>query len=463
MNPDMSDYRLWGLALISSAVFIVFASSCFKPRTRTSSRTLRAFSCVVSIALALASASAALGEETLDLEALVREALTSHPAVLESERSLAAAAERPSQAGSLPDPVLSVSLQNVPISDFSLDASPMSALQVGVLQAVPFPGKLGRREDVAQGLARFAARDLEQTQTLIARNVRILYWSLHFAERAEQITFESEQLLGTLADIVHERFQVGQAAQQDALQVQVAHSRVRTDLAARRQALISARRELSAAVGRDPTDSLAPTRAPADELGPVDRTQAATETESANPALTVSRARLEVAKRQVREARWDRWPDFHLAAGYRIREVVPGDPSMGADQFSATLALTLPVWARGKQNARVRETEEAEAVARHSVRKTDLDVMNALERTVDAIERFDEELHIYEREILPQAELALDASIEDYQVAKVGFVSVLQNWEAWLNARIAFERLRMERAQHYAAVQALRGPEKEMP
>jgi protein-S-isoprenylcysteine O-methyltransferase Ste14 len=44
MNPQPSAYGLWGLAILNSVVFILFAFSFFKPRTRRDWRSFGAFS-----------------------------------------------------------------------------------------------------------------------------------------------------------------------------------------------------------------------------------------------------------------------------------------------------------------------------------------------------------------------------------------------------------------------------------
>jgi outer membrane protein TolC len=127
----------------------------------------------------------------------------------------------------------------------------------------------------------------------------------------------------------------------------------------------------------------------------------------------------------------------------------------GADMFVLTFGMTLPVWLGNKQNARVRETVELHAEAQEHVAAVELEALTQLQQRLDAIVRLEVELQLNDREILPEANQALDASITDYQFARVGFVSVLRNWQTELDSELEYLRLLTERAQLLAAVEYL--------
>lgn len=176
-----------------------------------------------------------------------------------------------------------------------------------------------------------------------------------------------------------------------------------------------------------------------------------------SPQLAVAERKVETARAALDEARYDLWPDLGVGVAYRARAAAPGDMSQGADMISATLSISLPVYAGSKQNARIRESGAELGAASAARGDVALQVATALHRAVDEAERLDRELSLYSDELLPEADEALDASVEDYQVARVGFVSVLQNWYAYLDLQLARERLTMERAQTLALIRALIG------
>lgn len=391
------------------------------------------------------------------LDALVAEALQKHPALRHADRTASAAWQVPPRMGSMPDPILSVAVQNFRVDQPGLDTSPMSGIELALRQEIPFPGKLGRRSAVAAEMARVSDRTVEQERTLIALQVREAYWRLHFAERAEQIALENEKVLDSLASTVMTRFSVGQAAQQDALQVQVAHSRVSALVEERHEAVLAAKHALNGALGRPPDGEVGPTEEPAPDVSDQDRRALAARVKDQNPIARLHRAQVLVAERTLESASYERWPDLQFGFGYRFRGVVPGDPSNGADMFGVTFGLTLPVWIGSKQNARVRQSREEIAAVQADVEATELDVGTQLARTIDGIERLNREIAMYRKQVVPQSKQALDASISDYQVGRVGSVSVLQNWQVQLEVELTVVRLLTEREERIAAIQALAG------
>lgn len=392
----------------------------------------------------------------LDLEALVREAVGRHPELRGVRRSAAAARQVPSRAGSLPDPMVSIQARSFRVDRPRLGADPMTGIELGLSQDVPFPGKLARRSEVAQAEAQVADQEVRTVQSEVALRVRRAYWQLHLAEQTERITSDNEKVLSSIADIVTNRFTVGLLAQQDVYQAQVAHSRVRADLEERKQAVVSGRRALNRASGRAPNEDLAPT-GPPPEPSSLDRQQLLRAVRERNPAVLLDRARALGGERTVAEAQRDRWPDLQLGASYMFRGVVQGDPMSGADMFSVSLGVSLPVWLGRKQNARVREARERLGAAEAAVEATLLDITTEVQTALDAIERISRQIALYVNDVLPKAGRALAASTADYQVGKTSLVSLLQNWQMLLDAQLDLERLRAERAVRLAELRALFG------
>jgi len=349
------------------------------------------------------------------------------------------------------------SAENFLVENPGLDTAAMTGLVLGIAQPFPFPGTLPKRRDVAEAQATVSDQEVGLLEALIVERVQRTYWQLHFAERALQITQVNVDVIDTLTNVVYGRFAVGEAAQQDALQAEVAHSRLRTALQEREQAVRSARRALNSAIGRPPDDRLAPTEPPDRSTRAVDRTRLVRAALDESPFLEVARSKVDLQDKSVREATYARAPDVLVGASYRFRGTVPGDPTQGSDMFSVTFALSLPIWAGTKQKAQIREVRYRLAEARAGEDSVVLEITTRLERLIDAVERLNAEIELYQRELLPQANQALQASISDYQVARVGFVSVLQNWETELELQIAHERLLSDREERLAEVEALTG------
>ena len=189
------------------------------------------------------------------LAPLIEEAKRRHAERASARGDARAAWHVQSRVARLPDPFVFVGAQNQRLDDPGL-TTPMSAFQLGVVQPFPAPVKLSARRDAAKAMARTGDRYVELLETRVALEVQRAYWRLSYAEAALEVSIQSERVIDTLTNAVHARFSVAQAAQQDALQAQTAHRRLRAELRRRRQQVLSARRTLNAAVGRAPSGNL---------------------------------------------------------------------------------------------------------------------------------------------------------------------------------------------------------------
>lgn len=418
---------------------------------------------LVVLGFLVAGSLARAQESPVELDDLVRTALDQR-ANLQARRSdIAAAAEVPSRVGSPPDPMISSGLSNLRTDDRRLDESPMSGITVGLTQRIPFPGKLHRRAEAARAVTTVVERVLTSHQARVALSVESAYWDLWFSQQSLTIMGETERVLDNLANAVIARFAVGGSAQQDALQVEAAHSSVRSSLIELRQRVVSSARATERAAGVEPRGSLRASSEPSAEAASAATARARLNRQ--NPEIQVHTANIAAQRAALAAARRDQYPDFVFGAGYRFRREVMGDPTQGADMFSLSLGVTLPLFVRRNQGARVRELEHRVEAARLDRDDVELDARAALERALDAIERVDAQLQLYRSELLAQTDAALGASIEDYQFGRVMLNTVLENWRIDLATRLDFERLRAQRATQLAILAALLGErtEREAP
>ena len=115
------------------------------------------------------------GDAPITEQAAVEMTVRNNPGLAEMQTRAIAAAAIPSQAGTLPDPMLSFNAVNLPTNTFNLSQEPMTQLQIGLSQAIPFPGKLALRSysGVAfPSLSRTSRRCTALTSGLLWRCVR---------------------------------------------------------------------------------------------------------------------------------------------------------------------------------------------------------------------------------------------------------------------------------------------------
>lgn len=84
------------------------------------------------------------------IKGLIDEAELSNPELRALEEKIDAFKQRPSQARSLSDPMLKMSIANLPVDTFRFDQEAMTQKQISVQQKLPFPGKLGLKGGIAE-------------------------------------------------------------------------------------------------------------------------------------------------------------------------------------------------------------------------------------------------------------------------------------------------------------------------
>ncbi len=134
---------------------------------------------------------------TVDLARLQAYALEHNPEIQAMEQRWRAAQARPSQEGSLPDPMINTAYHNEGFDRFTQGSSDFSFLRFGAEQEVPFPGKLSLKETVA---AREADREgalYHATVLNVRTRLRVAYNDYFLADKSIEIVRRNKDLLAT--------------------------------------------------------------------------------------------------------------------------------------------------------------------------------------------------------------------------------------------------------------------------
>jgi outer membrane protein TolC len=353
--------------------------------------------------------------------ALVREALEKSPEVAQLAATVNAERARAPQVGSLPDPTLTLGIQNDGFQSIQIGTMETSYWQVMVTQPVPWPGKQGAREAVAEAQAGVADAQLAKARLTTTAEVERAYVDLLLV-RGQLVLLGKLDVLWREAEVMaRTRYEVGQGAQSDLLRAQLE----RTRLAKQRVALEADERARIQALNRlvlRPLDSSIPTPRPlADFSDPSLRSpeEAVQDAERRSPDLAVSRASVTAADRRVDSAKKDWFPDMAVTASIMPRGQI--EP-MWALQFG----VTLPIFGAGKQSKAVVESQERRIAEGHGEDATALLVRLRARERQTVLAAGLRTLEIYRTGLLVQSDAAVRSTLAQYQVGKVTFPSVLE-------------------------------------
>ena len=389
-------------------------------------------------ALALFLALPALAQEALDprLAALLTEAAENNADIQAARREVEAARNRVLPAEALDDPMLEAGVVNLPAESLSFRREDMTMKMIGLSQRLPYPGKRGLRRDVAEKELEAAENNFSEAVNKAQREVKLAYFDLGQVDEAARLVEKNRRILEQFLSIAEARYGVGQTSQADVLKAQTQLSRMQDELIklGRERPMIEA--ELNRALGRAPGAapvSPQPLRAREVTLRLEELRAAARES---RPQLLAQQSLIARGAKAIDLARKDYYPDFDIRFSYGQRDNYLD--MRREDMISLTVAINLPIWRGSKLEPRVSEAEamREQASRMYQAKLNELDAM--LRREVAAAEQALKSVRLYESGLLPQARLAVEASLSAYRVGRVDFLTLLDNQMTVFNTEIGY-------------------------
>ena len=372
-----------------------------------------------SEAVGAAPPTASVPDPTLD--ALVREALEKSPEYARARSAVEAERERAPQVGSLPDPTLSLGIQNDGFGSIQVGKMETSFYQVMLTQQLPWPGKRGARERAAKAQASAVEAQLERIRLSITAEVERAYVDLLLVRGQMALQERLEGLWKEAAAMARTRYEVGAGSQADLLRAQLE----RTRLAQQRITLESTERTRLQTLNRlrvHPLDEAVVTSRTLAERGDppaLTSEQAVADAEQRSPDLAAAHLSVVAAERRVDVAQRDRFPDLSITAGVMPRGSL--DP-----MWLVSVGITLPIFSGSKQSRAVAESSsrrESEAHGEEATRQVLRLRAQERQTLLAAAQRTNQ---LYRDALLVQSRATVDSTLSQYKVGKVTFASVLE-------------------------------------
>lgn len=389
---------------------------------------------------------------------LLAEALTRNPAIKAAAASHAAATELAAQAGSLADPMLSLTGHALPPQT---RVGPQIA-GVSVTQAVPWFGERNDRRETADAQAA-ASRELMRAESAdVVRAVKRTYYELAYLDAAMGIAAEEVELLRHYESLARARYAEGAGLQSAVVKLQAAITKTLHRLAGLRGQRAAAEAELNALLDRPAHHGIPPVEIgnrPALAVAEEPLRSLASAGGARSPEVRLAALGIQRAEVEVRIAKRRHRPEVALTATWGIvgeRSDGPGrlnpPPGNGDDVFSIGVGLRVPIY-RAKLAAGVREAEARLLAAREAHRSA----LTRLDLTVRSAQvqlaAIDEQIGLYENALLPQTEHALAATEAAYASGTTGTHDLLDDEQELLEARQSVARLRADYMQLLADVE----------
>ncbi len=372
------------------------------------------------------------------------------------ERALRAASKG---ADSLPDPMLSMGLLNLPSDGFAFDQEPMTQFKVGLAQAFPRGDSLAIKQQQLSYQADQHPYQREDRKAKIQVAVSTLWVDALKADQTIRLIERDRVLFEQLVDIVKASYSSaqGNTRQQDVISAQLELARLDDRLT-----MVKSQRDLALI---NLSEWLAPTAQ-----------QAVSETFAANvslpnlpeladaiqvllqradnmsllqllaqhPALLAIEQSAKAGNTAVKLAKQKYKPQWGVNASYAYRDDTPLGQSR-SDFFSIGITVDVPIFGYAKQDSEVSASQLSAQTIETEKRLLQQRMLSQMLGLYQQEIRFDQREEGFLNAILPQAQEHADASLSAYTNDDGDFSEVMRARITQLNAQIDLIHIQTEK------------------
>jgi outer membrane protein TolC len=382
---------------------------------------------LISTAL-LASAMPSLARaEPMTFNTALERATGSAPSVQANSAGVEASRSSAIAAGQLPDPTLSVGIDNFPVSGppaFTFNRAEMSMARIGIEQAFPNPAKRRAQRGRAQAEIGLAEAGLAVEAQNIQLETALAWTDFYYAKRRLAQLQLLDESLGDLQATVSARLASGSARPSQALepdQLRAAVNDRRSELTAE---VAKAKARLARLTG-DPNADVSGDPPVFEVDGPALRAGLAV-----LPRLQALDAEARVADADTELARADKRPDWRVGTSYGRR-----DPAFG-DMVSVTVSIDLPFFAKRRQDPLIAARESEASRARLMRESGERELLAALDGDLADHAMHHQRLMNARQTLVPLAKRRAELDLTSYAAGKLDLGSALLSSLALAEAEV---------------------------
>lgn len=389
------------------------------------------------------------------LRELIDEALAGNPAIQESYARFRAVEESVVKERALPDPTFVLGQAIRPVET---RVGPQYT-SFTLSQRLPWFGKRDLQGKlVAQEAAALFQLFRVRQREVIAR-VKQTYYELGYIDTALEITGAESSLVEHYGELALTRYATGRGLQAEPIRLQAEGTKIRHRrelLRERRRALVARinsllDRSLETEIPLIPLTSLPKVRLEPSELLALG--------EAHQEELKAAEALIGKGEHRLQLAQKKRWPDVTLGFSF-INVGERNDPGGmlappeddGKNAFNLSVGVSLP-FSGAKYDGEIREAREALSAERHRYQSMRNQMELSLTEEVLRLETLGEQIELFEKVLLTQAEEALGSMEAAYETGRTQATDLLDSERSLLEVRLAAARFHFDFLKALASIE----------
>lgn len=388
----------------------------------------------------------------ISVDELVSAVIERNPSFEEAKAAAEAAAHRVKPAGALDDPMLTYAVAPATLSDSNLDPGH----RVELSQTVPWPGKLGARQEAARQEAAAMESGVGIRRLDIVASAKAAYAEWYFIHEAIRLNRENQEIVEDLRAITEGHVSAGQGLQQDILRAETESALLTDQFLALQAEKVGVQARINALLNREPDAFIPPPESfQAAPLPALSLLIAAAERR--HPRLLQLERFADARAADVDYARKDFYPDFRLAGGYNSLW------DSNDKRYTVGVSINIPL-NRGRLRSELSARRAEENRARWRLEDERAQILNGVSAVYADAQRAAQSIAVYREQLVPLADETLDASLLEYQNRVGDFLNVITAERDKLRTEQSLYRLQADYIRKLAELESVVGqPLAELP
>lgn len=316
--------------------------------------------------------------------------------------------------------MVGLSFKNMGLNKITIGEEVMSGVGLSFSQALPFPGKLRLKGEIAEKAYERKRQAMNAVELDVLKEVKLSYFELFSLHKSVEILLKQKALLEKALSLTETKYAVGNGVQTDIFKANVEISRMDEMITPMRQMIDSLKAKINLLLDFPPGQPLGiPQEMGIFELKPSlqDIQNLAAEN---SPMVKEANLMVQEGAKMVDLSRKESYPNFVVEGGWDFKGRLP-------DMYEVMVGVEIPLYFNSKQAKMLEESLAVLRSSKNSLASTKNDVSFMVTENYLKAKTSENLIQLYKEKIIPQASLAVESSLANYQVNKIDFLALLSD------------------------------------